>query len=248
MSVRRSAGRRRVGAARSVGTAILIAAMVPLLGWPDEAQPADAPSPKVLAAVAPVLDAITRAKWEDAALAPARSVSERLRRLGKLDQSGRRQIFKVNWASFTASEGIGARRVIAAQMEPLDQADLAAVLSLLPPEGWFSYSRYGREAADAAFDIVQHGDTATQQQLLPYIEAFAKAGEADPENFAKMYDRVLIAKRKPQRYGTQFHCVDGYTQPFPIEDQANVEARRKSIGMRDSFTEMAAAVASQACR
>ena len=47
------------------------------------------------------------------------------------------------------------------------------------PGRWFSYSRYGREAADAAFHIVQHGDLAAQVRILPRLKEFAKKGEAD---------------------------------------------------------------------
>jgi hypothetical protein len=183
-----------------------------------------------------------------AALPPARSVSERLIRLGKLDQSGRAYIFKVDWASLTPEEGIEARQIMAHRMEPVDKADLASVLALVPPEGWFSYSRYGRAAADAAFDIVQHGDEATRERLLPKIEAYAKTGEADSENFAKMYDRVAVTQDRPQRYGTQFHCVDGFTAPYPIEDPEHVDVRRRAMGLRDGFGQTANAVATQACR
>ncbi|HYC58747.1 MAG TPA: DUF6624 domain-containing protein [Thermoanaerobaculia bacterium] len=35
----------------------------------------------------------------------------------------------------------------------------------------------------------------------------------------------------PQVYRTQFHQVDGEWVPRPIEDEANVDARRKSVGL-----------------
>jgi hypothetical protein len=44
-------------------------------------------------------------------------------------------------------------------------------------------------------------------------------------------DRILVAEGKPQRYGTQFHTVDGKLVPRPIEDEANVDARRAAVGL-----------------
>jgi len=205
-------------------------------------------SAKVLAALAPVFAEISRVQREEAARPAGRSVAERLVSMGRLDQSGRLVISKINWASLTPEEGVQARKILAERMDPIDQANLAALVKMLPPEGWFSYSRYGRPAADAAFHIVQHGDTATQERILPQIEAMSKKGEADPESFAKMYDRVAIAEGRLQRYGTQFDCVDGYIAPFPLEDPSNVDARRRAIGLAGGFAVMRAQLAAQPCR
>jgi hypothetical protein len=202
----------------------------------------------VLSALAPVLDAIDKAEARNQSPPAPRTVSETLIRMGAIDQSGRLMISKVNWSALSPEEGREADALLAQRLEPIDRANLAELLKLLPPAGWFSFSQFGRPAAEAAFHVVQHGDTATQQRVLPSIEALAKVGEADPESFAKMYDRVAVALGRPQRYGTQFHCIDGFTTPFPLEDPADVEARRRAIGLTGSFAGMAAAVASQACR
>jgi hypothetical protein len=55
--------------------------------------------------------------------------------------------------------------------------------------------------------------------------------EASASHMAYLTDRVLVADGKPQRYGTQFHSVDGKLQPRPTEDPANLDARRKSVGL-----------------
>ena len=59
------------------------------------------------------------------------------------------------------------------------------------------------------------------------IEAAVKAGEASPDHFAYLYDRVAVAENRPQRFGTQFRDTD----PFPIEDEAHVDERRASVGL-----------------
>lgn len=53
-------------------------------------------------------------------------------------------------------------------------------------------------------------------------------GDADPQNYAYLYDRVAVAENRPQRFGTQFGPD---REPRPIEDEANVDARRKAIGL-----------------
>jgi hypothetical protein len=47
-----------------------------------------------------------------------------------------------------------------------------------------------------------------------------------------MTDRLLVMKdKKKQLYGTQLTSKDGKLVPQPIEDEANVDARRKELGM-----------------
>ena len=55
--------------------------------------------------------------------------------------------------------------------------------------------------------------------------------EVIPSNVAYLTDRVLVAEGKKQKYGTQFTQVDGKHQPQPIEDEANVDKRRKDLGL-----------------
>jgi hypothetical protein len=40
-----------------------------------------------------------------------------------------------------------------------------------------------------------------------------------------------VAEKKKQRYGTQFRMTDGKLEPSPIEDEANVDRRRKEVGL-----------------
>jgi hypothetical protein len=42
---------------------------------------------------------------------------------------------------------------------------------------------------------------------------------------------VRVAENAKQVYGTQFHEVDGKMLPFPIDDESNVDKRRKEVGL-----------------
>lgn len=47
-----------------------------------------------------------------------------------------------------------------------------------------------------------------------------------------MTDRLLVMNdKKKQLYGTQLRPLDGKLVPEPIEDEANVDKRRKELGM-----------------
>ena len=101
---------------------------------------------------------------------------------------------------------------------------------LVATVGWLGRSLVGRSAANAAWCLVQHADhdVAFQKHCLPLIEQAVAAGEAEPDHAAYLYDRIAVAEQRPQRYGTQYGA-DG--KPQPIEDEANVDARRASVGL-----------------
>ncbi len=217
--------------------------MLVLTAW----SPPNQIPPAVRDAVAPVIEAMDRVALQDGALPHAASDRERLVRLGRLDQAPREELDQVDVAQLTRAEAKLAWDLIAQRMAAQDKADLAAVMKMLPAHGWFSYSQYGRQAADAAFHIVQHGDLATQKKVLPVLEAFAERGEADPQSFAKMVDRVALREGRLQRYGTQYHCVDGHLAPFPLEDPTGFDARRKVLGLTSDWKAESAAIGRKTC-
>ena len=116
----------------------------------------------------------------------------------------------------------------------MDDENLKALLAMVPPEGWFLRSKYGK-AAQTAFHIVQHSDVETQKRFLPTLETLVPAGEFDGQNYGMMFDRVAISEDRPQRYGTQFRCDGGKWRPYPIDDPEQLDARRKAMGFPDAF-------------
>ena len=47
---------------------------------------------------------------------------------------------------------------------------------------------------------------------------------------AYLTDRVRVAEKKKQVYGTQFHEVGGRQEPYPVENEADLDRRRKEVG------------------
>lgn len=192
-------------------------------------------APDIRKGLQKVFTNLDQAEARYAGLSNNLSITDRLLELGHLDQAGRFFINEIDFAEFR-DRGQILSEALAARLEPVDDFDLAEVLRLLPPEGWFSITRYGRDAALSAFHIVNHGDLVTQRRVFPALEEFARMGEADPDLVGVMYDKMAVAQDKPQRYGTQFVCKNGkFTQD--IEDPMNVDARRKALGMTFSYAE-----------
>lgn len=62
-----------------------------------------------------------------------------------------------------------------------------------------------------------------------YLEPLVATDEVDGENHAKMYDRLAIFEGHPQRYGTQFTCVESRWNLAPLEDEARVDSWRAEM-------------------
>ncbi|MGZ3775576.1 MAG: DUF6624 domain-containing protein [Pseudobdellovibrionaceae bacterium] len=110
---------------------------------------------------------------------------------------------------------------------------------LLKIYSWFKISEFGKKTDNQAWLIVQHADQdhAFQENILKILEQLFPLDETSPSNYAYLYDRVAssvddLSKRRPQRYGTQGHCVGpGQWEPWPIENPDKVDELRKSVGL-----------------
>ena len=103
--------------------------------------------------------------------------------------------------------------------------------------GWPTRARFGEQAAGSAWLLAQHADhdTAFQKQALVLIEqAAAASGEGVNSNLAYLADRIAVAEKRPQPYGTQLESTSSNPCDLdfsPLEDRAKVEARRAALKM-----------------
>jgi hypothetical protein len=194
-------------------------------------------SPKAQAVVTAVAASIDQVRARQAALPPPKDDAERILRLGDLDQAPRKVITTWDFSTVPEAERAKAVERAWALISAQDAEDQAALLKLVPPEGWFLRSKYGERASWAAFDIVQHGDLALLERFLPVLGRQVAAGEVPGEGYAMMYDRVETSHDRPQLYGTQFRCDGGKWRPYPIKDPEGLEARRKPLGFFMTFAD-----------
>jgi hypothetical protein len=148
---------------------------------------------------------------------------DELLRMMDEDQAARRAAGAAQFKDTAANE----------RMKAIDVKNTARMKEIIAQVGWPTKTLVGERASKAAWLLVQHADhdLAFQKQCLPMLEKAVAAGEGSAQNLAYLTDRVLVAEGKPQRYGTQFHTVDGKLVPRPIEDEAHVDERRAAIGL-----------------
>jgi hypothetical protein len=119
----------------------------------------------------------------------------------------------------------------------IDENNTGYLEELVVASGWPTISAVGPEASQAAWLLVQHADHRPdfQTRCLELMKALPK-GEVSLNNIAYLEDRVRVAEGKPQLYGTQFYKEGDAFGPRPIEDEANLEARRAAMGL-ETFAE-----------
>ena len=111
-----------------------------------------------------------------------------------------------------------------------DESNLVWLRDIYEERGeWFKISEIGAHGAGNAWLIIQHAgdDPFLMARVLADMEALYPLGEADGSKYALLYDRVQMRAGKPQRYGSQLSCKDGKLVPHEIEDEYELDARRK---------------------
>ncbi|MFA6086441.1 DUF6624 domain-containing protein [Mucilaginibacter sp.] len=116
-----------------------------------------------------------------------------------------------------------------------DSANEAEAKRIIIKYGYPGYSLVGESGSSIFWAIVQHcdDDVAFQQKVLLLMHKEVKRHNASGENYAYLKDRVLGNLGQKQLYGTQGR-TDPQThkwEPLPISDPANVEIRRKQMGL-----------------
>src|ERR1700738_4419909 len=101
---------------------------------------------------------------------------------------------------------------------------------ILKEFGWPSSALVGKDGVVATLYLVRHSREADlQTNLLPVIVAAVKKGEVAKPELADLVDRMRVDARVTQLFGTQVKLVNGFLVLAPIEDEAQVDARRKQF-------------------
>ena len=100
--------------------------------------------------------------------------------------------------------------------------------------GWFDISRYGAEASQAAWLMVQHADLdpAWQRAVLADLAPRVARGDMQGNYFAYLADRVAVNAGDAQSFGTQGRCVGPSDwQPFVVAEPDKLDDRRRAVGL-----------------
>ena len=101
-------------------------------------------SPRAAALIAPVHASFLLIEARQAKQDPPRSVAEQLVRLGEVEQAGRNVMQMVDLTPLPPAEREQASIIAWNEINAHDAADRAALEALLPSQGWFTISGYGK--------------------------------------------------------------------------------------------------------
>jgi hypothetical protein len=122
---------------------------------------------------------------------------------------------------------------LARSVDSVDAENLAWLRKLVSESGFPTAAQVGNEGVHLAWILLQHADRDPefQRRLLPVLELRYSAGELPANDLARMTDRVLIARGKAQKYGTQFDWFSGDFQlPEPAK-LAHIDSDRGRLGL-----------------
>ena len=119
----------------------------------------------------------------------------------------------------------------------MDQFHTAQMKKILQEHGWVTISKFGKEADQQAWLLVQHADhdPLFQAGCAFILEKLIKFGETNQQNYAYLYDRAMLQFQNlklKQKYGTQATIASDQIILFPYDGNiSELNKRRKSIGL-----------------
>ncbi len=126
-----------------------------------------------------------------------------------------------------------------ARVEEIDRAHAERLAEIVRVHGWPTRHLVGADAAQGAFVVIQHAghDPAFQNECLALMVDQVERGELPAAYVALLTDRIRLFAGEPQVFGTQMtfaESSDGFfrcTPSTPIEDPAQLDARRELMGL-----------------
>lgn len=118
-------------------------------------------------------------------------------------------------------------------LNQVDSRNRARLKHIVNQDGFPTAEQVGLDGVEAAWLMTIHAgsDPDFQERVLSLTTRHVQRGEVGSDQVAMLTDDLLAGRGKPQRYGSNFEMRDGAWRPTPIEDEANVDERRKSVGL-----------------
>ena len=125
----------------------------------------------------------------------------------------------------------------------LDRQHTARMREIVATHGWPTYELVGEGPSNSAWLLVQHADRNPlfQAKCLPLLKAAVDRGQANPANYAYLYDRVQVARGEKQLYATQSSSNNGLKEGafYPIDEEHFVQQRREEMNVSRNVEEYA---------
>lgn len=120
------------------------------------------------------------------------------------------------------------------KLRKLYEKNTTRLCEIIKTGGWPTTALVDREGVFSAFQILKNGGTfELQRDLLPVIVAAIKKDPYQKPEFAGLYDRLRVSGGMKQLFGTQAVIAGGFLILYPIEDEPNLNDRRKEYGLTE---------------
>ena len=122
----------------------------------------------------------------------------------------------------------------ASSIDPIkDKENRNLVVSVLENCAANITQNLGEQDCGTLFMVIQHSTLREMKKYYPFFEKLTLAGKLSKSTLVLMKDRILLAEGHQQKYGTQFkfNFKSKKLEVESIEDAANVDIRRKSVGL-----------------
>lgn len=163
------------------------------------------------------------ARADDDALDDADAIGERLLRIDRIDAA-----LRTPWSDDGFSD-----TALETQLQAQVRAAMTWLQSVVDRHGWPGRSLVGEDAAAAACRLLQHADGPRefQDRCLALIAQAARDGEMSLRDLAYLTDALRVQRGRRQCFGTKFRRRGSALVPCPIERPAQVDARRREMGL-----------------
>lgn len=155
-----------------------------------------------------------------------------LREVQITDQAGRVEIEEKSKKYLPNSKEMNALWV---KQNAIDAENQRQIANILEQYGWPKKQDFGSIGpSQVVFLVVQHAPHDYQKRYVEMARQAAKAGDLLKSSLALLEDRLLVSEGKKQIYGSQVSVNQetGKMTFFPIENEANVDARRAEVGLQ----------------
>jgi hypothetical protein len=102
--------------------------------------------------------------------------------------------------------------------------------------GFLGFDKVGKEGSKDFWLLTQHSDKYPnfQKKVLKKMKIEVKNNNANPQNYAYLYDRVQLNIKKKQLYATQLEYNEiGQAIPKRLEDSVNIDFRRDKFKLEN---------------
>lgn len=127
------------------------------------------------------------------------------------------------------------RKELALQQKTTFERHIPILKEIYKQIGYPTIELVGKKHSNMYFTLVQHSDIDLnfQDDMLKVIKEEVKKGNVNVKNFGFLTDRVGLALKNKQVYGTQvnYNTEIGQAFPKPLIDSINVNKRRQKIGI-----------------